>query len=49
MEKAIEKGIPKMKIEQAAARKQARIDSKKDLIIGLNTHHINEHDKEFDF
>ena len=48
MEKAIEKGIPKMKIEQAAARKQARIDSKKDLIIGLNTHHINEHDKEFD-
>ena len=34
MENAIEKGIPKMKIEQAAARKQARIDSKKDLIIG---------------
>ena len=48
MEKAIEKGIPKMKIEQAAARKQARIDSRKDLIIGLNTHSINEQDKEFD-
>jgi methylmalonyl-CoA mutase len=29
MEKAIEKGIPKLKIEQAAAKKQAKIDSKK--------------------
>ena len=48
MEKAIEKGIPKMKIEQAAARKQARIDSKKDLIIGLNSHSVKDNDKEFD-
>ncbi|HXA00637.1 MAG TPA: methylmalonyl-CoA mutase [Cytophagaceae bacterium] len=36
MTKAIELGIPKMRIESAAARKQARIDSGKDIIIGLN-------------
>jgi methylmalonyl-CoA mutase len=48
MEKAIERGIPKMRIEQAAARKQARIDSKKDLIIGLNTNKINTQDKEIE-
>ena len=48
MEKAIENGIPKMRIEQAAAKKQARIDSKKDLIIGLNTKLVNNEDKEFD-
>ena len=48
MEKAIEKGIPKMRIEQAAARKQARIDSQKDLIIGLNTNRVHNHDKEIE-
>ena len=37
MTKAIETGIPKMKIEESATRKQARIDSGKDLIIGVNT------------
>ncbi len=36
MAKAIEKGIPKMRIEQAAARKQARIDSGREHIIGVN-------------
>ncbi len=36
MSKAIETGIPKLRIEEAAARKQARIDSGKDNIIGLN-------------
>lgn len=36
MTKAIETGIPKMRIEEAAARKQAKIDSKKDIIVGLN-------------
>lgn len=36
MTKAIETGIPKMRIEEAAARKQARIDSNKDIIVGLN-------------
>ncbi|MGY6559497.1 MAG: methylmalonyl-CoA mutase [Nitritalea sp.] len=36
MAKAIEAGIPKMRIEEAAARKQARIDSGKDVIVGVN-------------
>ena len=36
MSKAIETGIPKMRIEEAAARKQARIDSGKDVIVGVN-------------
>ncbi|MGK0388711.1 MAG: methylmalonyl-CoA mutase [Maribacter sp.] len=36
MAKAIEKGVPKMRIEEAAARKQARIDGGKDFIIGVN-------------
>jgi methylmalonyl-CoA mutase len=36
MAKAIESGLPKMRIEEAAARRQARIDSGKDTIVGLN-------------
>ena len=36
MAKAIEKGLPKMRIEEAAARKQARIDSKQDILVGVN-------------
>ena len=36
MTKAIESGVPKMRIEEAAARKQARIDSRKDIIVGTN-------------
>ena len=36
MTKAIESGIPKMRIEEASARKQARIDSKMDTIVGVN-------------
>lgn len=36
MAKAIETGVPKMRIEEAAARKQARIDSGKDVIVGIN-------------
>jgi len=36
MAKAIETGLPKMKIEEAAARRQARIDSGKEMIIGVN-------------
>ncbi|HOL70216.1 MAG TPA: methylmalonyl-CoA mutase [Bryobacteraceae bacterium] len=36
MTKAIERGLPKMRIEEAAARKQARIDSGKDIIVGVN-------------
>ncbi len=36
MSRAIETGLPKMRIEEAAARKQARIDANKDIIVGLN-------------
>lgn len=36
MAKAIETGIPKMRIEEAAAKKQARIDSGQDIIVGVN-------------
>ncbi len=38
MAKAIETGVPKMRIEEAAARRQARIDSGTDVIVGLNAH-----------
>ena len=47
MAKAIEAGIPKMRIEEAAARKQARIDSGKDVIVGVNRYQ-NEDKAEFD-
>lgn len=36
MAKAIETGLPKMRIEEAAAKKQARIDSGQDIIVGVN-------------
>lgn len=36
MTKAIETGLPKLRIEEAAARKQARIDGGKDIIVGVN-------------
>lgn len=42
MTKAIEAGIPKMRIEEAAARKQARIDSQQDIIIGVNKYTLEE-------
>ena len=42
MTKAIESGIPKMRIEEAAARKQARIDSGQDAIVGVNKYQIDE-------
>lgn len=44
MAKAIETGIPKMRIEEAAARKQARIDSGKDRITGVNTNKLEKED-----
>lgn len=47
MAKAIETGIPKLRIEEAAAKKQARIDSGKDHIIGLNLF-PNTEDNEID-
>ncbi len=42
MAKAIETGLPKMRIEEAAARKQARIDSGKDIIVGVNRYETEE-------
>ncbi len=42
MAKAIETGIPKMRIEEAAARKQARIDGAKDIIVGVNRYQVEE-------
>jgi len=42
MAKAIEAGLPKMKIEEAAARKQARIDAKIDKIIGVNEYPLEQ-------
>ena len=42
MAKAIETGIPKMRIEESAAKKQARIDGGKDIIVGVNRYQIDE-------
>ncbi|WP_262511780.1 methylmalonyl-CoA mutase [Pseudochryseolinea flava] len=42
MTKAIESGIPKMRIEQAAAAKQARIDAARDVIVGVNKYQTDE-------
>ncbi|MBL7873958.1 MAG: methylmalonyl-CoA mutase [Cyclobacteriaceae bacterium] len=42
MTRAIESGIPKMRIEEAAAAKQARIDSGVDIIVGVNRYQTNE-------
>ena len=44
MTKAIEAGIPKLRIEEAAARKQARIDSSQDIIVGINKYRLEKED-----
>ena len=44
MAKAIETGIPKMRIEEAAARKQARIDAGRDTIVGVNKYRLVKED-----
>lgn len=44
MAKAIETGVPKMRIEEAAARKQARIDSGLDTIVGTNKYRLEKED-----
>ena len=44
MTKAIEAGIPKLRIEEAAARKQARIDSGQDIIVGVNKFRLDKED-----
>jgi methylmalonyl-CoA mutase len=45
MVKAIQQGMPKLKIEEAAARKQARIDSGQDVIVGVNKYKTKEESK----
>ncbi|MBU2525067.1 MAG: methylmalonyl-CoA mutase [Bacteroidetes bacterium] len=42
MTKALEAGIPKLRIEEAAASKQAKIDSEKDIIVGVNKYQSDE-------
>ena len=42
MAKAIETGLPKMKIEEAAAKRQAQIDSQAETIIGVNKYQLDE-------
>lgn len=44
MTKAIELGIPKMRIEEASAKKQARIDSNQDIIVGVNRYKLEQED-----
>ena len=48
MAKAIETGLPKMRIEEAAARKQARIDSGKDTIVGVNAYKNKTQEEDLD-
>ncbi len=45
MTKAIEKGIPKLRIEQAAAKKQAKIDTKESIIVGVNKFEADNEDE----
>jgi methylmalonyl-CoA mutase len=44
MSKAVETGLPKMRIEEAAARKQGRIDSGRDTIVGVNKYRLEKED-----
>ena len=48
MAKAIKTGIPKIKIEQSAAKKQARIDSRIDTIVAVNTNRLQQEDKKIE-
>lgn len=45
MAKAIEEGFPKLKIEESAAKKQALIDSGKEIIVGVNRYQVDEEEK----
>lgn len=47
MTKAIDAGIPKLRIEEAAAKKQARIDSGQDVIVGVNKYRSKEEEDSF--
>ena len=48
MAKAIEQGIPKLRIEESAAKKQARIDRGEDVIVGVNKYQL-DHEDDLDF
>lgn len=48
MAKAIEQGIPKLRIEEAAARKQARIDAGDEVIVGVNRFKVDDNSSGFD-
>src|SRR6201999_2081275 len=45
MAKAIETGMPKMRVEEAAARTQARIDSGRQTVVGVNKYRLDEEEK----
>ena len=45
MTKAIEAGIPKMRIEEVAAKKQARLDSEQDILVGVNHYQSKEEEE----
>ena len=47
MTKAIETGLPKMRIEEASARRQARIDSGREVIVGINKYRV-DHEEHID-
>jgi methylmalonyl-CoA mutase len=48
MAKAIASGMPKMRIEESAARRQARIDQGKDVIVGVNKYRLKDEKLDFD-
>lgn len=48
MAKALESGLPKLRIEEAAARKQAKIDVGKEVIVGVNRYQLEQEDSNFD-
>jgi methylmalonyl-CoA mutase len=48
MAKAIESGMPKMRIEESAARKQARIDQGRDVIVGVNKYQLEDGKIDFE-
>lgn len=48
MAKAIQSGMPKMRVEESAARKQARIEKGEDVIVGVNKYQLKEEDVSID-
>jgi len=48
MARAIESGMPKLRIEECAARRQARIDRKEDIVVGVNKYQVSGAENEFD-